>query len=64
MLRNTNRFASALMLSFGLFLVGCGGTKEPANVADGAGADEIAEYEAMIREAEEADNAAGESVGE
>jgi hypothetical protein len=64
MIQTMTRVAASMLLFVGLFLVGCGESNEPTNVADGAGADEIAEYERMIQEAEEADNAAGESEGE
>ena len=45
-------------------LVGCGGSGEPTNVADGASASEIADYEALIQEAEELDDAEGEDEAE
>jgi hypothetical protein len=46
---------------FVVSLVGCGGSSEPTNIAEGADAQEIADYEAMIQEAELEDDAAGEA---
>ena len=61
MVQTMTRLATSMLLFVGLFLVGCGGSSETTNVADGVGASEIEEYERMIQEAEEADNAAGEA---
>jgi hypothetical protein len=58
------RVTSVLLFLFVVSLVGCGGSNESTNVADGADSQEIADYEAMIEEAELADDAAGEATEE
>lgn len=55
-----SRFGSLLLLLFAAGFIGCS-SGETTNVGADASADDIAEYERMIQEAEEADNAAGES---
>ena len=63
-LQTMTRFASVMCLLIAALLVGCGGSGEPTNVAEGAAASEIADYEALIQEAEELDDAEGENEEE
>ena len=50
-------FGLLCALSLFLSVPGCGGSGEPANIAEGAGQTELEKYEAEIKAEEEAANA-------